>query len=535
MFTKRVGSIVLLIAAALALSAAGLPFKPQGALGVFSPTQDVQFNTDTGAYKIGARPFSGGRVVQIFSKVVPVEVMTFDFEKIKVPTGVKVTSIGARPLILLAEEGVAINGVIDVSGGSGKDGGALSGGGGGAGGGALGIFADSIFIGVSGELLARGGNGGASNSPSSATRMAGEASGTGGAPGKGKDGGGDGGTGGNPRNGGAGGNGSTGAGGAGGGGAPYGGAPGAASKNGSLVLGGPTPNAGKGANGGACDELVGGGDGGEGLSVDIPLLLFTIHLGDGGSAGAGGAPDGGRGLNGNETSAATGAGSGGGGGGGAINGGPGGAGGSGGSGAGGGGGGGGADNCKKGGNGGSGGPGGPSDGGFDYNQFIKLLKALLGRGVHLPGFLKKLADTPLNEQPQSSNPHSIPGTGGSGGGGTINLGADDGVVNQGLISAAGGEGGGLGTIGVMGRFSNSGSVEGDLFQTDAKIKRNLYLIGGAGGAGGAGGDGVPTTSPSPTATPTATTTPTPTTTPAATPTPTATATFTPSPTPMSTT
>jgi hypothetical protein len=350
MFRKKVGSIVLLIAATLALCArVDLPFKSKGVLGVFSPTQDVQFNTDTGAFQIGAKRFRGGRVVKIFSKVVPVEVMTFDFEKIKVPAGAKITSIGARPLILLAEGDVAINGVIDVSGESGRNGGALSGGGGGA-----------------------------------------------------------------------------------------------------------------------------------------------------------------------------------------INGGPGGAGGSGGSGAGGGGGGGGADNCKKGGHGGSGGPGGPSDGGFDYNQFIKLLKALLGRGVHLPGFLKKLADTPLNEQPQSSNPHSIPGTGGSGGGGSIHLGADDGVVNQGLISAAGGEGGGLGTIGVMGRFSNSGTVEGDLFQTDAKINRNLYLIGGAGGAGGAGGDGVPTTSPSPTVTPTTTTTPTPTGTPAITPSPTATMTFTSSPKPMST-
>ena len=465
-------------------SAATLPLHSNGSLGALSPGEDVEFNTDTGSFRVGADIFSGGRVVTVFARVIPVEVMAFDFTVITIPAGVTVSAIGSRPLVLLARHAVTVNGVVEVSGDRGADGGPSSGGGGAGGGAGLGIFGDSIFVGPTGQILARGGDGGLSSQISPVALQQPQ----GGQPGSGKGGGGDGGRGGNPRNGGQGGSGSTNPGGGGGGGAAYGGAPGPGGANGDLiVLGGPTPNAGKGAQGGACPTLIKGGDGGAGLNV---VFLGFIPAGTGGSGGSGGAPDGGPGVSGNVDQAATTGGSGGGGGGGAISGGPGGAGGVGGSGAGGGGGGGGADNCQAGGPGGGGGGGAPGGGTFDIHKFIELLRLLKAGGLHLPGFLQRLADTPLdNLQPKQGNPSSTQGKGGSGGGGAIHLGAaSDSVENQGRISVAGGASGDSGVIGVFGQFVNSGTADGEVFQSDG-LRRNLWFIGGGGGGGGAGGDG----------------------------------------------
>ncbi len=53
-------------------------------------------------------------------------------------------------------------------------------------------------------------------------------------------------------------------------------------------------------------------------------------------------------------------------------------------------------------------------------------------------------------------------------------------------------------IGIFGQFSNSGTVEGDLFQSQG-FKGNEWFIAGAGGGGGAGGEGVPTATSTPAA------------------------------------
>jgi hypothetical protein len=88
---------------------ATLPVRGKGALEIFSPTRDAEFNTDTGTFRIGPDLFGGGKVVTVFSKVVPSGVMAFDFESINVPLGVTDTMTGSRPLILLAEDDAVID------------------------------------------------------------------------------------------------------------------------------------------------------------------------------------------------------------------------------------------------------------------------------------------------------------------------------------------------------------------------------------------------------------------------------------------
>src|SRR5439155_1607095 len=83
-----------------------------------------------------------------FADVRSEDVWVFDFSSISVASGITVKAKGSRPLILLAEGPAIINGIIDVSGQPGLDGGLGHGGGGGGGGGAVAIFADSIYVGT---------------------------------------------------------------------------------------------------------------------------------------------------------------------------------------------------------------------------------------------------------------------------------------------------------------------------------------------------------------------------------------------------
>ena len=77
------------------------------------------------------------------------DVVVFDFTTIDVPPGVAVTAIGSGPLILLAQSTANVDGVIDVSGEQGDEGGPLAGGGAGANGMPLGGGIAEPIVGVS--------------------------------------------------------------------------------------------------------------------------------------------------------------------------------------------------------------------------------------------------------------------------------------------------------------------------------------------------------------------------------------------------
>src|SRR5207244_4277239 len=134
--------------------------------------------------------------------------MVYDFTNVVVEPGVRVTVDQNQPLIILGND-VTIKGTIDVSGKNGSGGGSIGMGsaaasraGGGGGGGDVGIFATrDATIGITGRILAVGGNGGIGGSAGQAT----DTGGTGGQAVAGGGGGGSGGSIGGGGNGGAGG------------------------------------------------------------------------------------------------------------------------------------------------------------------------------------------------------------------------------------------------------------------------------------------------------------------------------------------
>ena len=420
---------LILVEAALANS---IPIISDGALGALAPTQNVVFNTDTGTYQIGSTVYGGARSVTLYSSVDPLSTYVFDFSSINIPTGITVTATGSTPLFLLSQGSAQINGIVDVSGGAGSAGGANGGGGGGgAGGGALGIFANSIAIGSTGEILALGGDGGLSDSG-----LSGMFGGIGGSAAPGAGAGGNGGASVAGGQGGYGGNGSywLGDGGGGGGGGAM------AGPGGAKGLGGVFGSNGTRGADGATGTCVPGSSGGTGGSASAGA----------GVGGNGGGTDAGAGLGGpGAPYDATGSGDGGGGGGG------------------------GGDNCTSlapvgtghaGGNGFEGGrPGGtgsnPALGNF---SFATTLTSAVG--------------------------------GGAGGGGAIDLGSlSDSVSNSGMINVLGGSDpngmtAGAGVVDIFGSFTNTGLVQGNLLQTSGFTADTYVLMGGGGGAG-AGGDG----------------------------------------------
>lgn len=448
--TTTIVIIFLLFAGALTVSAATLPITSNGSLGVFNPTENAVFNTSAGTFQIGSNVSTGGRTVIVNSNDTPVNVTVFDFTSINIPDGVTVRAVGDIPLILLAQNNATVNGTINISGEQGGDAGLLGGGGGGAGGGAVAIFADSIIVGQTGQILARGGDGGLSVAGGNIIQ--------GGSEGLGEAGGESGGSGGSSiagGNGGKGGRGNihSGGGGGGGGGGAYAGPAGVGG------LGWQPGNPGDPGVAGKCDEIKNGGGGGDGGNGKI---------GNGGIGGVGGEPGIGQRKSGRS---GTGTSGGGGGGGGSTLGNNGGAGGNGARYGGGGGGGGGADSCKDGSPPGTGGKAGPGGGGGVSSKPG-------GNGIMI----------------NSSNNQ----TGGAGGGGIINLGAaSDSIQNLGLLSVSGGlapgQQGGSGVVAIFGILNNSGTINGTengtIYNSSGQTV-DQWAIAGGGGGGGGGGNGL---------------------------------------------
>lgn len=453
--------------------AATLPVTSTASLGSLNPDQNVTFNTDVGTFQVGGIPALGGRLVTVFSNHLPISLMAFDFADITIPQGVTIKALGARPLVLLARGSAVVNGIIDVSGQRGGDAGLDGGGGGGGGGGAVAVFANSIMVGATGQVLARGGNGGQSILTAPLMIRQGGPGGLGGPSG------GAGGAGGSSIAGGTGGKGGdagkvgevfVGTGGGGGGGGGYDGGGGDGGKG--LQAG----VAGKAGGNGHCEELVFGGKGGDGGSIKLPVEIVLpggTKIQDVITGGKGGGPDGsggGAGNPGNDTGQPSVGGGGGGGAGGNTLGGRGGKGGAGNLSGGGGGGGGGADSCltnkTKPGKGETGGPGGGVGG--------------AGEGQSGEGGVN-----------QRSTP--ICTGGGVGGGGFIVLGAvSDSVRNFGVLSAVGSrtlcQAGGSGVVSIFGTLANTGIIQGQVVQSAGQAADGFLMSGGAGG-GGAGASG----------------------------------------------
>ena len=153
--TRRLTQIAFWTAGILPASSI-LPFTSNGSLGALAPSGNVAFNTTNGTYKIGSTVYGGGRTVTIDTAGTPQSVIVFDFSSISIAQGTSITAAGNSPLYLLAQGAASINGTIDVSGKAGGAAGSNGGGGGGGGGGVLGIFAGSISVGSTGQILAQG-------------------------------------------------------------------------------------------------------------------------------------------------------------------------------------------------------------------------------------------------------------------------------------------------------------------------------------------------------------------------------------------
>ena len=93
--------------------AVGLDANDFAAIGAFDPIIDVVFNTDTLAISGG---FTGvGTTVMANAGFGAFQIAVFAFSTFQLDAGVRITAVGSRPLAILSQGDMAVDGIIDVS------------------------------------------------------------------------------------------------------------------------------------------------------------------------------------------------------------------------------------------------------------------------------------------------------------------------------------------------------------------------------------------------------------------------------------